>query len=53
MSTLSLIAQAADKPIHLELGGMAIMGLSIAIVVLLAGFCIYRIFRVPPDGTPD
>ena len=47
------MAQVTGEPIHLELGGMVIMGLSIAIVVLLSGFCIYRIFRTPPDGAPD
>ena len=45
MLELSLLAQTADQPIHLEPGGMIIMGLSIAIVLLLCGFCTWRMLR--------
>ncbi len=50
MLDLSLLAQTTDKPVHFEPGGMIIMGLSVAMVLLLCAFCTWRLLR---DGKQE
>ncbi len=42
-----LIAQVAEPPVTLTVGGAVIMALSVGMVLALLGFCMHRIMRDP------
>jgi len=45
MSFHYVLGQAAEETVRLEPGGAIVMTASILLVVLLAGFCMYRVLR--------
>ncbi len=47
LALLNIIAQNNADTVQLEPAGMVMMGLSIAIVLSLTSFCVYRILRAP------
>ena len=45
VGAISLVAQAAEPAVTLEVGGMVVMGVSIAIVCGLSLFCVVHLLR--------
>ena len=50
MGIVLLIAQTAEPTVTLELGGMIVMGISIAIVCGLSLFCVVHLLREKDPG---
>lgn len=50
MGAVLLIAQTAEPTVTLELGGMIVMGISIAIVCGLSLFCVVHLLREKDPG---